>query len=212
MLTEQNTGEDMEKLSIRGNHPEHHEYDKNSAIADNVLDTLQLVDTPTEEAFDKHTRLVSAFLDVPVALVSFVEENKDRQYFKSEIGLSGVWKKSRQTPLTHSFCKHVKWENQTLIVEDAHKDARVCDNLAVPDLGVRAYLGAPIHGPADEPLGALCAIDSKERVWSPREVKGIVDLAACVTDQIRLRAALLRKHGISGLKPNSRGIYSPRTA
>lgn len=197
----------MSKPSIHGNHPEYHDYDEHSVVADSILDTLQLVDSPPEEVFDKHTRLVSNFLKVPVALVSLVEEEKDRQYFKSEIGLSGAWKSKRQTPLSHSFCKHVKRDNRTLVVSDAPNDARVCKNLAIPDLGVRAYLGAPIHGPAGEPLGALCAIDAKERPWSEREIEGIVDLAACVSDQIKLRASLQRKHGMSWNRPDFTIVY-----
>lgn len=165
-------------------------------VINRVLDTLQLVDTPPEEAFDKFTRLTARFIKVPVALVSFVEEDRDRQYFKSEIGLTGTWAETRQTPLSHSFCQHVKSDNRPLIVEYAPDDARVCDNLAIPNLGVRAYLGTPIHGPDGAALGALCAIDSKRRRWSQTDIDVMTDLAACVTDQIRLRAALCRSHGI----------------
>ena len=164
-----------------------------SKMIDNVLMTLQLVDSPMEEAFDKFTRLVVSFLRVPVALVSFVEESRDRQYFKSQIGLTGTWAKKRQTPLSHSFCQYVKRDNRPLIIEHAPDDVRVCGNLAIPDLGVRAYLGVPIHGPGGSALGALCAIDSQRRAWSQADVDGMVDLAACVTDQIALRAALHRQ-------------------
>lgn len=159
----------------------------NAVVLTRVYDALGLVDSPPEEDFDRFTRLVSKFFEVPVALVSFVQEELDRQYFKSEIGLSGHWKKQRQTPLTHSFCQIVKRENRPLVVGNAPEDARVCDNRAVPELGVRAYLGAPIHGPGREPLGALCAIDSHYRNWSQPQIDAIVDLAACVTDQITLR-------------------------
>ncbi len=131
-----------------------------------------------------------------MALVSFVEEDRDRQYFKSEIGLEGTWKKARQTPLSHSFCQYVKRDNRPLVVKRALDDARVCDNLAIRDLGVCAYLGVPVHGPNGGALGALCAIDANERDWSRCDVDGMTDLAACVTDQIRLRAALMRVHGL----------------
>jgi len=163
-------------------------------ILQNVFDTLRLVDTPPEEEFDKFTRLVVSFTDAPVALVSFVQEDLDRQFFKSEIGLSGDVAAKRQTPLSHSFCQYVKRDNRPLIVEHAETDARVCDNLAIPDLGVRSYLGVPIHGPDKAPLGALCAIDTKRRTWHQSEVDAMTDLAACVTDQINLRHALCRAH------------------
>ena len=161
-----------------------------SKSIDSVLVTLNLVDSPMEEAFDKFTRLVARFINVPVALVSFIEENRDRQYFKSQIGLTGKWAKSRQTPLTHSFCQHVKRDNRPLIIENAPLDARVCGNLAIPELGVRAYLGVPIHDTKGNALGALCAIDVQPRPWAQTDIDGMVDLAACVTDQIAVRSAL----------------------
>lgn len=167
--------------------------DHYSETIDNVLTTLRLVDTPMEEAFDKFTRLVTRFLKVPVALVSFVEEEKDRQFFKSQIGLTGEWAKSRETPLSHSFCQFVKRDNRPLIIENAPLDARVCTNLAIPELGVRAYLGVPIHAGDKKPLGALCAIDTQARSWDTTDLDGMLDLAACVSDQISLRAALLRQ-------------------
>ena len=129
--------------------------------------------------------------------MSIVEEPRDRQYFKSEIGLSGKWKEARQTPLTHSFCQIVKNEDKPLIVEDAPNDLRVCSNLAIPDLGVRAYLGIPIHAPNGAPMGALCAIDDAPRRWLESDIEGMVDLAACVDDLIRLRTALFSANGLS---------------
>lgn len=158
-------------------------------VLQRVLYTLGLVDTPPEESFDKFTRLVKNSIGVPVALVSFVEEERDRQFFKSQIGLTGHWAEDRQTPLSHSFCQYVKRDNKVLIIEDAPKDARVCGNLAIPDLGVRAYLGVPIHDPQGAPLGALCAIDSLPRSWKDMDTKLMTDLASCVTDQIKFRAA-----------------------
>ncbi len=161
-----------------------------------MFETLRLVDSPPEEQFDKFTRLVTAYLKTPVALVSFVEEDRDRQYFKSQIGLSGIWADQRHTPLSHSFCQYVKRDNRPLIVEHAEEDPRVATNLAIPDLGVRAYLGVPIHGPDGEPLGVLCAIQPKKRTWLQSDIAVMTDLAACVTDQISLRNALLRAHAV----------------
>ncbi len=170
-----------------------HSRDHYCETIDNVLTTLRLVDAPMEDAFDKYTRLVARLVKVPVALVSFVEEDKNRQYFKSQIGLTGTWARSRQTPLSHSFCQYVKRDNRPLIIEDAPQDVRVCGSLAITDLGVRAYLGVPIHDPDGNALGALCAIDTQVRSWEQADVDGMVDLAACVSDQISLRAALHRQ-------------------
>jgi hypothetical protein len=64
------------------------------------LEATALLDSPVEEAFDRFTRLASVILNTPVLLVSLVD--RDRQFFKSSIGLKEPWASSRQTPLSHS--------------------------------------------------------------------------------------------------------------
>src|SRR5919202_2375924 len=76
-----------------------------------------LLDSPTEAAFDRLTRLATRMLHVPVALVSLVDQN--RQFFKSCIGLPDPWASQRETPLSHSFCQHVVATGEPLIIPDA---------------------------------------------------------------------------------------------
>ncbi len=154
------------------------------------LEALGLIDTPTPEAFDGITRLAKRLFGVPVALISIVQEQYDRQFFLSQQGLAEPWKTRRQTPLTHSFCQHVKQRNTPLVVNSARNHALVKDNLAIDDLGVSAYLGVPIREPSGEPIGALCVIDDQTRVWSDEDLAALADLARCVNDEILLRAAL----------------------
>ncbi len=130
-----------------------------------------------------------------VSLVSLVEEDRDRQYFKSQVGLAEPYASTRQTPLSHSFCQYVKREGKPLIVRSAHDHPLVRDNLAIRDLNVVAYLGAPIFGADGTPLGALCVIDGSPRDWSDEEVRILSDLTGCVTTEIRLAG------GADGLAP-----------
>lgn len=171
---------------------------REAEVVENVLRTLELVDAPPEREFDVFTSLIKRIMDVPVALVSVVEEERDRQFFKSMVGLTGVWAEKRETPLSHSFCQYVKRDNRPLVVENAPEDARVCENRAIPDLGVKAYLGVPFHGADDAPLGALCAIDTSPRRWKNRQVKILTDLSFALTTLIRHRAALRRVHKLDG--------------
>jgi len=151
---------------------------------------LGLIDAPAETAFDALTRLARRLFQVPVALVSIIDEPGNRQYFKSMLGLPEPWASRRETPLSHSFCQHVKNRAEPLVVPFSANHPLVCDNLAIRDLNVQAYLGAPILGPDGNPLGALCVIDGHRRDWSDDDVALISDIAACVSDEIALRAAL----------------------
>ena len=156
------------------------------------LGVQQLIDAPAPEAFTSITRLAMRLFHVPVALISVVQEEFDRQYFVSQVGLPEPWKSYRQTPLTHSFCQHVKRKNRPLVVTNSRNHPLVRNNLAITDLGVVAYLGMPILLPDGSPLGALCLIDSSPREWTDEDQENLRDLANCVNDEILLRAAMLK--------------------
>ncbi len=64
-----------------------------------TLRSLDILDTPHEERFDRLTRMAKRLFNVPIALVSLVDEN--RQWFKSCIGL-----RVSETPRDISFCGH----------------------------------------------------------------------------------------------------------
>lgn len=133
----------------------------------------------------------SGFFIVPVALISVVEEEKDRQFFASQKGLPEPFAQQRQTPLSHSFCQHVKRMNRPLVVSDARKDDLVKDNKAVQELNVIAYLGTPICGPDGVAIGAVCVIKDEPKDWTPDDLLLLNDLARCVNDEILLRASLV---------------------
>lgn len=78
-----------------------------------ALYETDLMDSAPEERFDRLTRLVATTLSVPVALVSLVDTK--RQFFKSTFGLPEPWKSERETPLSHSFCRHVVERSAPLI-------------------------------------------------------------------------------------------------
>ena len=146
-----------------------------------------LLDSPPEESFDRFTRLATRLFKTPVALVSLVDA--DRQFFKSAIGLPEPWQTRRETPLTHSFCKHAVALQEPLVIADARKDPMYRQNPAVRDLKIIAYAGVPLtlSGAA---LGAFCVIDNEPHTWSYDEVQMLRELAACVMHEIDLRGRL----------------------
>ena len=158
---------------------------------DYSLKDLGLVDAPPAQEYDNLTKLATQLIGTPVALVSVVDFDNDRQFFKSQIGLPEPWATDQQTPLSHSFCQHVVNQNAALVVSNALEDPLVRDNLAIPDLGVIAYLGVPFYTPNNKPAGALCVIQGEPRNWTKDEITSLKMLADCVSDTIRLKAALL---------------------
>ncbi len=147
-----------------------------------------LADAPATESMQRISRLVSRLLRAPVALATFVDD--ERQFFVAATGF-GVepFASQRQTPLSHSFCQHVVLRGESLNVTDSRDEAFLEGNRAIDELGVIAYLGVPLYAPDGELLGSLCAIDGKPRAWNDDDEAALTDLAELVTDELRYRAA-----------------------
>ena len=173
----------MYDLSFNGAGPEPTAPDSERLLA---LLRTGLLDTPPEPAFDRLTALARRLLGVPVSLVSLVDER--RQFFKSQTGLPEDLACARETPLSHSFCKHVVGGRSPLVVDDARTHPVLKDNPAVRDLNVIAYAGVPLVTPDGHVLGALCAIDGRPRAWVAEDIATLTDLAAAVMAEVELRA------------------------
>lgn len=125
-----------------------------------VLHSLNILDTPDDERFDRITRLASRIFEVPVSLFTLVDAN--RQWFKSATGLE-----TRETPRDVAFCNHAIREEKVFVVPDAHADARFRTNpLVTGEPHIRFYAGCPVHADTGSRLGTLCLIDKKPREFS----------------------------------------------
>ncbi len=156
-----------------------------------TLRNLALLDTPAEYAFDRLTRLAANILHTPVALVSLVDA--DRQFFKSCVGLPEPWASQRETPLSHSFCRHAVESAEPLIIDDAREHPLVHDNLAIHEIDMIAYAGIPLITSDGYVLGSFCVIDHIPRPWTDREIAILQDLAASVMTEIELRGEMIER-------------------
>ncbi len=161
-----------------------------------ALHAIALLDTPTEESFDRLSRLAARFVKAPVALVSLVDAN--RQFFKSCFGVPEPYRSRRETPLSHSFCQHNRVAGQPLIIEDARTNPLFKDNLAIRDLNVIAYLGIPLATSDGYVLGSFCVIDTQPRQWTDEEITIVQDLAMAVMTEIQLRTEIAARHQAEG--------------
>jgi diguanylate cyclase len=149
-----------------------------------TLDALQLLDTAPEPVFDRITRLTSRLLDVPIALFSLVD--RDRQWFKSRVGLDAA-----QTPREQAFCAHTILQDDPLVVEDAARDERFAGNPLVTGApNIRFYAAAPVRTSAGHAIGTLCAIDSRPRTLSAEDLQTLQDLADIMSKEVQARERL----------------------
>lgn len=147
-----------------------------------ALARQRVLDTGSEEAFDRIARLAARIYDAPIAAVSFVDA--DRQWFKAIEGLAVC-----ETGRDVSFCAHAIETRAPFAIPDAKADPRFRDNPLVtgpPHIG--AYLGAQIVSPDGYALGSLCVIDTRPRPDFTRSGgQTLAELAAVVSREIEMR-------------------------
>ena len=143
-----------------------------------TLRSFDILDTPQEERFDRLTRMARRLFDVPIALVSLVD--KDRQWFKSRIGLP-----VSETPRDISFCGHSILGEEVFIIPDASSDERFQDNpLVIDKPNIRFYAGCPLRALNGTQMGTLCIIDDKPRDFSEADLSALTDLAAMAEQEL----------------------------
>jgi diguanylate cyclase (GGDEF)-like protein len=143
-----------------------------------TLRSLNVLDSAPEERFDRLTRLARRLFNVPIALVSLVDTN--RQWFKSCVGLP-----VNETGRDVSFCGHAILSDQILMITDATLDERFHDNpLVVGDPRIRFYAGCPLTVGDGSKLGTLCLIDTRPRILDDEERELLRDLARMAEQEL----------------------------
>ena len=144
-----------------------------------ALRALSILDTPADDAFERLTQLARDLFDVPMALVSLVDE--ERQWFKSHPGLP-ICETSREV----SFCAHAIAADMPLVIEDAQSDRRFADNpLVTGKPHIRFYAGHPLRPSDTLAVGTLCLISDRPRAFSTRDRQLLASLAGQVDELLR---------------------------
>jgi class 3 adenylate cyclase len=147
------------------------------------LREYQVLDTPAEPGFDDLVYVASQICQVPIALVSLIDVN--RQFLKSRIGLD-ISETSRDV----AFCAHAISQPELMIVPDATADPRFADNpLVTSDPNIRFYAGAPLVTPRGHAMGTLCVIDRVPRKLTDSQLKALQALSRQVVALLQLRLA-----------------------
>ncbi len=149
-----------------------------------ALHSLNLLDTPPEERFDRIIRLVKLIFQVPMAFLSLVD--RDRQWFKAACGMP-----ARETPRAVSFCGYTILSDQPFVIPDTLEDERFRDNPQVtrPPF-IRFYAGYPLLGPGGQRVGSLCLADTRPRTLRKSELQVLAELARVVEREMGLYEAV----------------------
>ncbi|MBT8103177.1 MAG: GAF domain-containing protein [Gammaproteobacteria bacterium] len=151
---------------------------ENEAARVATLHSLNILDTPREDRFDRYTRITARIFDMPIVLISLVD--RYRQWFKSAEGLD-----ADETPRDISFCGHAILGDDIFEIRNARRDARFRDNpLVIEQPHIRFYAGAPLEAPNGHKLGTLCIIDRVPRQLTDEEKTMLKNLADMVVGEM----------------------------
>jgi PAS domain S-box-containing protein len=143
-----------------------------------ALRSLNLLDTPPEERFDRITRLVARVLGVPTAALILVDEK--RLFFKSRYGTDQT-----EVDRDGTFSATAILENKQLIIPDAKADPRFANYPSVVGKPFyRFYVASPVAAADGSLVGTLCALDQQPRMPSSEDLAVLRDLALIVQNEL----------------------------
>jgi sigma-B regulation protein RsbU (phosphoserine phosphatase) len=146
-----------------------------------------VLDTPPDGSFDRVTALAARLFDMPIALVTIVDE--DRIWFKSRFGLADV----TEIPRDPGLCASAILDDSPYVVEAARSDPRTLANpLVTGACGLQFYAAAPLTMHDGYNIGTLCVIDREPRTFTAEQQQTLVTLAGIVTDEMELRISTAR--------------------
>ena len=155
------------------------------------LYSYDILDSETENEFDELLEVAAQMYGCAMAAITFID--RDRQFMKAGKGFAGD---ERETPRETAFCSYTILQNDVLLVKDATKDERFCNNPNVTGGPlIRFYAGAPIVSKAGYKLGSVCVIDNRPRELAPEETSVLTILSRQVSKllELRLKNQLLKK-------------------
>jgi len=150
------------------------------------LQSYHIFDTGEEKDYDDLTSLASAICQIPIALITFIDEK--RQWFKSHHG-TDFTENLREL----SFCTHaIASSDEIMIVPDATLDERFADNpMVTGPTHVMFYAGVPLVNEDGFALGTLCLLDQQTHTLSLQQIEALKTLARQVVDKVELRRKVM---------------------
>jgi PAS domain S-box-containing protein len=147
----------------------------------NALDSYNVLDTLPEKEYDAITRLASYICQVPIAIISLIDN--ERQWFKSRVGID-----LSETARADAFCNYTILEDTIFEIPNAAEDETFKNNPFVSgEAHVRFYAGAPLIDPDGHRLGSLCVVDMVPRKLTAEQQDALRTLADEVMSHFVLR-------------------------
>lgn len=147
------------------------------------LREYRILDTHSEDTFDKLALMAAQIFGTKAAYISLVDEN--RVFFKSNLSPFPV----NEVPRDNSLCSFAVLQDNVTVYSDTYNYP---DLLSLPTVNgenaIRYYVGAPLKSPEGYNIGALCVVD-----YQPHEAPSALQeemlrtLASIIIDKLENR-------------------------
>lgn len=139
--------------------------------------------------------LAAESVDFPVAMINIIDDAEQRTVVV--VGMPDV----PPRPRSETLCATVVDSGRPMMRADLQAD-EAGRKLPGDTLGLGAYVGIPLTGREEVPIGALCLLDFEPHSISPRGLRRLEQFAAVVQEQLEL----LRRLGNSPPRSDVRAV------
>ena len=155
----------------------------NEALRLEKLRDYQILDTHSEDTFDKIALLAAQIFNTPSAFINFVDA--DRVFIKSSIGFD---EPISEVPREDSLCSRAILKDSASIFHDTHHYPELMDNPHVAaEGGIRFYASAPLKTPEGFIMGTICVVDYVPRDATDAQLTMLKTLSSIIIDKLENR-------------------------
>jgi GAF domain-containing protein len=140
-----------------------------------------ILEAPAEKSFDRMLRLAETALCTPIVLMFF--GGRHHQWLRSSKRLDPV-----TDPRLTLLCDYAFEKNDFCVVPNTLEHPAFHNNpLVIGEPNIRSYAGVPLRRQNGLKVGAICAVDHKERDFTKDQLDLLGDHAQLMAEQIELR-------------------------
>lgn len=151
-----------------------------------TLESLQIVHTLPEDAYERIVRRASEFFAVPMCVIAMI--GRDNQWFKAKVGVD-----ADLAPREGTFSEATFEQDDVFVVTDPQSHGRFARHPAVvgaPHL--RFYAGVPLVIEGGYKIGTLSIADTQPRHFDAAAQNALKDFGALAVDELHLRLRTMR--------------------
>ena len=150
-----------------------------------------ILDDALRERFNLVAKRAADSFDMPLALVSLIEESTQQVRgaagaLVASTGDGSAGADGLEIARSLSMCGHVVASADTVVVEDIARDPRFANNPVLRGRSLRFYAGAPLRDAEGHVYGSLCVLDTKPRIFDEPEIRLLESMAAELMESLQL--------------------------